>query len=31
VPQAPVTSGIQRTVTVTPRRPLDWPPGLDLR
>jgi hypothetical protein len=30
VPQAAVTSGIQRTVTVNSRRPLDWAPASDL-
>jgi len=30
VPQAAVTSGIQRTTTVTQRRPLAWPHAADL-
>jgi hypothetical protein len=30
VPQAAGTSGIQRTVTVTPKGPLSWEPAPDL-
>jgi hypothetical protein len=31
VPEAAVTSGIQRTLTVTRSKPLGWPPVPDLR